>query len=311
MELAKITESGAAVLSFGFAVIVCFGGIGNALDLVTQIKFHKKLLKDSKDILTFSLAIGDFIMSLIITPLAFSSAVAMRWTMGRGGCIAYGLIITWTGLASILQLTCIALERYYTLSHPHAGKIPRKRAIQAVLVCWSIALVASLLPLFGFSRYTFEGFGLHCAIVWRSDILWYVWYCLALLFLFYAIPIVAIGISYCNMFHIVRKICRSAEVTWGSNSQLARQSYAAQVKFTRQSIVVTCGFLMAWTPYAVMSSLQVLTDFKFDNGWYELPSLFAKTANIYNPIIYFFMYKRLRRHVFIMLQEKWKTILPD
>ncbi|CAB4033322.1 melanopsin-B-like, partial [Paramuricea clavata] len=153
------------------------------------MKFHKKLLKDPKDILTFSLAIGDFVISLIITPLAFSSAVAKKWTTGKSGCIRNNMV------------------------------------------------------------------------------------------------------------------CRNAAATWGSNAQVTRHTYTAQVKITKQLVVVTCGFLTAWTPYAVMSSLRVLTDIEFDNGWYELPSLFAKTANIYNPIVYFFMYRRLRQHVFIMLDE--------
>jgi hypothetical protein len=305
MEKYQVSEPVAASLAFLFAVIVCFGGVTNALVLITHIKYHKKLLKDSKDIITFSLACGDFAMSAFVTPLAFSSAVAKKWTTGTSGCVIYGLITTWIGLSSILQLACVALERYYTLSRLNPYNISRKRAIQMIAGCWLIAFVASSLPLFGFSRFTLEGYGLHCSIVWDNS---HVWYCLFLLLFFYTLPMTTIAISYAKMFSVVRKVYRNAAVTWGSNAQVTRQSYAGQMKFTKQLVVVTCGFLIAWTPYAVMSSLRVLTNIEFENGWYELPALFAKTANIYNPIIYFFMYRRLRRHVSMILDEARKSL---
>lgn len=301
----EVPEPVAVFLAFHFAVIMCFGGVTNFLVLITHIKHRKKLLKESKDILIFSLAFGDFVMSLFLTPLTFWSAVAKKWTTGRTGCIIYGLATTWIGLSSILQLTCIAYERWYTLSHINAARFRIKRAIQIISGCWLFAFFASLLPLFGFSQFTLEGYGLHCSIVWEES---HFWYCLFLLIIFYAVPISAMAISYGKMFLVVRNVYRKAGTMWGSNSQVARQSYTAQVKFTKQLVVITCGFLIAWTPYAVMSCLRVLTKIEFDNGWYELPALFAKTVNIYNPVIYFFMYRHLRRHVSMTLNEVYEKV---
>ncbi|CAB3994790.1 melanopsin-like [Paramuricea clavata] len=308
MEQSQVSEPVATILGFVFAVIVCFGGVTNALVLITHTKYHKELLKDSKDILTFSLAFGDLVMSIIVTPLALSSAVARKWTTGRNGCVIYGLMTTWIGLSSILQLTCIAVERCYTLSSLNASNTSRKRATQMIAGCWLISFLASSLPLFGFSQFTLEGYGLHCSIVWKNS---HVWYCLFLLLFFYALPITTIAISYAKMFLIVRRVYRNAAVTWGANAQATRKSYTAQVKFTKQLVVVTCGFLIAWTPYAIMSGLRVLSNIEFENGWYELPALFAKTANIYNPIIYFLMYRRLRRHVSMCLGEAWKKVFQS
>ena len=305
MEFYEVSESVAAALAVSFFVIVCFGGITNALVLITQMKYHRELLKDPKDILTFSLAVGDFVMSSFIAPLALSSAIARKWIAGRDGCVIYGLMTTWIGLSSILQLACIALERYYTLSRVNVTGICRKRAIQVIACCWLLAFLASSLPLFGLSTFSPEGYGLHCSIAWKNS---YLLYCLSLLVFFYALPITAIALSYAKIFSVVRKVYRNAAATWGSNAHVTKQSFAAQVKFTKQLTVVTCGFLIAWTPYAIMSSLRVLTDVKFDDGWFELPSIFAKTSNMYNPIIYFFMYKRLRRRVLLMLHKVWKSI---
>ena len=301
MEQPQVSQALAVLLAFLFAIIVCFGGIANGVVVLTHIKYRKKLLMDSKDVLIFSLAIGDFVMCAVLTPMAFSSAIAKKWTTGENGCIIYGFITTWIGLSSILQLTCIAVERHYTLSCLNADTGGwRKRTIRMITGSWLFAFLASSLPLFGFSKFTLEGFGLHCSIVWNDT---HAWYCLFLLFFFYVIPINTIVISYNMMFRVVRKVYRNAAITWGANSQVTRQSYTAQVKFTKQIFIVTCGFFIAWTPYAVMSSLRVLTNIEFGNGWYELPALFAKTGSMYNPIIYFFMYRRLRRHISMFLNE--------
>lgn len=305
LRMEQVPEPVAIFLAFLFAVIICFGGITNFLVIITHIKYRKKLLKESKDILILSLAFGDCVMSSVITPLAFWSAVAKKWTTGTIGCTMYGLATTWIGLSSILQLSCIAYERYYILSRTNATKFRIKRAITIISSCWLFAFSASLLPLFGFSQFTLEGYGLHCSIVWNKS---HVWYCLFLLVLFYALPISAIAVSYGKMFLVVRQVYRNAAAIWGPNAQVARKSYTAQVKFTKQLVVITCGFLAAWTPYAVMSSLRVLTKIEFDNGWYELPALFAKTVNIYNPIIYFFMYRHLRRCVYMTLNEAYKKV---
>jgi hypothetical protein len=308
MDPSEITEPVAAILTSAFAIIVCFGGVTNLLVVITHIKYRKKLMRDTKDILTFSLAFGDFVMSAMITPLPFSSAIAKKWTTGRNGCVIYGLITTWIGLSSILQLSCIALERFYTLSRLNASRIFRlKRSVQIIASCWLIAFLSSSLPLFGFSQFTLEGYGLHCSIVWKKS---HIWYCMFLLFFFYVLPIITIAISYAKIFLVVRKVHRNAEITWGSNAHVTRQSYRSQMKFTKQLVVVTIGFLIAWTPYAVMSTVRVITDMEFENAWYELPALFAKTANIYNPVIYFFMYKRLRRHVSMILNEA-RNSLPS
>lgn len=303
MEHSRVSEPVAVLLTIVFSVIVFFGGIANLLVLTTHIKYHKKLLQDPKDTLTFSLAIADFVMSALVTPLPLSSAVARRWTTGRKGCVIYGLITMWIGLSSILQLTCIAFERYYTLCRINANRICTIRAIQMIAGCWLLAFVASSMPVFGFSQFTFEGFGLHCSILWKSS---QVWYCSFLLLFFYALPITSIAISYAKMFSVVRKIYHNAAATWGPNAQTTRKTYVAQVKFTKQVIVVTCGFMIAWTPYAILSSVEVLTDIEFDNGWHEMPALFAKTSNIYNPVIYFFMYRRFRRYISMIVNEALK-----
>ena len=307
-EFPSISDQGAVTLAVALAAIASFGGLTNALVVVTHIKFRKKMLKESKDILVFSLAVGDLTMSALVCPFGFSSAVAGTWTTGKVGCVWYGFVTTCIGLSSMLQLAVISVERYYTLSHPNAKPVKRQCIAEIIILSWVIAFAASCLPLFGWSEYTFEGFGLHCSIAWSSERKKYAWYCCSLLVLFFTIPVTAIGISYGKMYLVVRGIFRYARTMWGTNTQVTRRSYMAQVKITKQLFIVTSCFLLAWTPYAVISMLRAFTTLKFAVGVYELPALFTKISNIYNPIVYFFMYKRLRKKAFQTLNDIFKKL---
>ena len=232
-ELPTIPDNGAAALAAAFAVIMSFGGFTNVVVVATHIKYRKKMLKDSKDICIFSLAVGDLFMTSLVCPLGFWSAIAMKWTTGKAGCVWYAFITTWIGLSSMLQLALIALERHHTMSSRTANPTLRKRAVQATVSAWVIALAASCLPLFGWSEYTFEGFGLHCSIAWSSKNRKYAWYCMFLLVFFFAIPITVIGFSYAKTYLIVRRMYRNASTMWGAEAQATRQSYMAQVKISK------------------------------------------------------------------------------
>ncbi|MEE6475100.1 hypothetical protein FKM82_010621 [Ascaphus truei] len=69
---------------------------------------------------------------------------------------------------------------------------------------------------------------------------------------------------------------------------------------TRVSIVICTAFIIAWSPYAVISMWSAC-------GYYVtsltsiLASLFAKSASFYNPMIYFGMSSKFRKDLSILL----------
>ena len=255
------------------------------------------MLSQPKDILVLSLAIGDFAMSLLVVPLGLSSAVSKKWTTGHEGCMWYGFISSWIGLSSMLQLTTIAVERYRTLSQPTPYNISTKLTVQAIAASWISAFVASCFPLIGWSTYAFEGYGLHCSIPWDSSTKNNASYNLFLLLIFFAIPVTTIVLSYVKIYIVVRNLRLNARKIWGDKSPATRVSYEAQVKISKQILIIIAGFLVSWTPYAVVSMLSSFGGFEIPLVYHEIPSLFAKFSIIQNPIIYCFAYKKLRKKV--------------
>uniref|UniRef100_A0A493TJ74 G-protein coupled receptors family 1 profile domain-containing protein n=1 Tax=Anas platyrhynchos platyrhynchos TaxID=8840 RepID=A0A493TJ74_ANAPP len=65
------------------------------------------------------------------------------------------------------------------------------------------------------------------------------------------------------------------------------------------SIVICTAFIIAWSPYAVISIWSAYGH-PVPNLTSILASLFAKSASFYNPIIYFGMSSKFRRDIFIL-----------
>ena len=307
-----IPVGNSVVLALSYAIIVLLGSTSNGLVALTYLKWRGRILTQPKDVLILSLAIGDFVMSSLVCPLGFASAVSRRWTSGHTGCVFYGFFSTWIGLASIAQLSLLAVERYITLSSPTPNVISVKKAFQMVMAAWVVSFLACCLPLFGWSEYTFEGFGLYCSILWDSSSAVDSSYSFFLLVVFFVLPMSAILFSYVKIFFIVRRMYVNADTMWGADAQATKESYEAQVKTSKQLLLMIAGFIFAWTPYAVMAMVVAVFRGEIPLGYHEFPSLFAKTSNIYNPIIYFFTYQSLREKALDLLRCRGNTnvVLP-
>ena len=132
-----ISVEGSIAVAFSFAIIALLGSFSNGLVGLTYLKWRGQILNQPKDVLILSLAIGDFVMSSLVCPLSFASAVSRNRTSGYAGCVFYGFFSTWIGLSSIAQLSLHAIERCVTLSSPTPNVISVKRAFQMVMAAWS------------------------------------------------------------------------------------------------------------------------------------------------------------------------------
>ena len=285
-----------------YCITFVLGSFSNGLIVYTYLRWRKTILSHPQDVLILSLAIGDFMISLFASTLGFSSAIAGRWLWGHAGCVWYAFITTWLSLASIVQLAIVAIERFVTLRNPAPYIASFRQACKAVIATWLLTFLVSCAPLIGWSKYTFEGFGLHCSILWDMNSISSFTYCLFLLIIFYAIPVGAISVSYVKMFGIVRRIYKNADRMWGPRAEATKECYGAQVKLAKQSLLMIGGFMFAWTPYAVVSAVVLFFDAELSFRVTEYPSMFAKTSVIYNPIIYFFTYRRLRMRAMTALK---------
>ena len=309
--LHAISNAEVIVIAILFSIIIVLGCFLNGLVITVYFKWNHILLNQTKDFFILSMAVGDFFMSLLASPFAFSAIISKKWATGPSGCVFYGFITTWSGLSSMLQLTAMAVERCVTLSELTLNTVSKTQAILVIGGCWFLALVASLCPLLGWSKYTFEGYGLHCSILWDSQTADNASYNLFLMVMFFVAPIVVIVVSYVKIYSTVRDIYLNAGETWGSHAYATQESYKAQVKAAKQLLLVIAGFMFAWTPYAIVSTLKIIGGINIPLAYHEYPSLCAKMSSVYNPLIYFFSYRRLRVKAIQILKTGRNPVHPE
>ncbi|KAI8481444.1 hypothetical protein Bbelb_408180 [Branchiostoma belcheri] len=115
----------------------------------------------------------------------------------------------------------------------------------------------------------------------------------------YFIPVAIITFCY---ICIVRTV-RSSRQSLNCSNSSTDDKRGAEKKLTKIAVMVGVGFILAWTPYSLVSLYATFGDLpSLPVILSILPSMFAKSASIYNPIIYFFMNDSFRRDVTAMIK---------
>ena len=102
-----------------------------------------------------------------------------------------------------------------------------------------------------------------------------------------------------------------SSATWHSMSK--KHVYALIIdhiplfRFQRAILLCAC-FIVAWTPYAIFSFITSFFGVEISLELTTLPSMFAKSSTMYNPIIYFFLVKTYREEVKQFLPKRFRRI---
>ncbi|KAF4794934.1 hypothetical protein TURU_097586 [Turdus rufiventris] len=218
------------------------------------------------DYLTFNLAVSDASISVF----GYSRGIIEIFNVFRDD----GFIITsiWTcqvdgfltllfGLASINTLTVISVTRYIKGCHPE-----RDRMYGTCEIDWAKA---------------------NFSTIYKS-------YIISIFICCFFLPVTVMVFSYVSIINTVKL----SHALTGLGDPTDRQRRIER-DVTRVSIVICTAFIIAWSPYAVISIWSAYGH-PVPNLTSILASLFAKSASFYNPIIYFGMSSKFRKDIFIL-----------
>ncbi|KAI2655496.1 Opsin-5 [Labeo rohita] len=223
--------SSSADLSIGILLIITgvVSVVGNGLVLLVYGQRRKKLR--AHELMTINLAICDFGYSLLGAPCLIISSLSHAWIFGETGCMWYGFQGFIFGIGSLITTCLISLDRCFKICSFQYGQwIEKKHASLSVALVWIYTIFWALLPVFGFGSYGPEPFGTSCTINWwrlKSSLNDRV-YIFLIMSLCFGVPTFIIITSY---LAILIKI----------------------------AAVVCSSFLIAWTPYAIVSLYSALT----------------------------------------------------
>lgn len=228
-------------------------------------------------------------------------------------CQFYGFMGGLSGLSSINILTAIAFERCAVIikaNHIQSTKWNTGQTVLMISVPWIYAFLWASLPLFGWNRYTHDETYSVCSFDLTSTSISDRSYIITAGSCAFLIPLVIITSCYTLIFCKVRKYKKrfhkttedlqfSIYVGLKVKPQHSQHLKTAQIGFT--CVVFFC---LAWLPYCIVGWISVFGSYQWVGPKAVLvTSIFAKTAAVYNPIVYAVCHPGLRRRLWYIFEN--------
>ena len=191
-----------------WSTIVLLGVIGNVLVCIAILRRPK--MKTSMNYYLLSLAIADLGVLLIIYPMiVLRYLFPFRWLLGKHACYyLYPTVEIFFG-ASVWSITAIAIERYRNIvgaKRYHIKQRSRVRTFVVIGMVWLASFLVSSVPLYPFMAYhsTLEICYLEWPDVSGTNAV-FLSYSMALVVVWYALPLVIIAFTYVKIKKRVRE----------------------------------------------------------------------------------------------------------
>ena len=142
------------------------------------------------------------------------------------------------------------------------------------------------MPLVGWSSYGIEGIEVSCSLAWNLRTVSNISYIICLFIFSYIAPIVVICFTYYRIWQIIK---RQSQVKISPENQSGHHSNEDRSLHKGVAIVgllTTSLFLLAWTPYAIVSFVSFVNPAAVTLLQATIPALIAKSSVIYFPLVY-------------------------
>ncbi|KAM5247739.1 5-hydroxytryptamine receptor 6 [Ctenodactylus gundi] len=138
---------GSVWVAAALCVVIALTAAANSL-LIALICTQPSL-RNTSNFFLVSLFTSDLMVGLVVMPPAMLNALHGRWVLARGLCRLWAAFDVMCCSASILNLCLISLDRYLLILSPLRYKLRMTpaRALALILGAWSLAVLASFLPL--------------------------------------------------------------------------------------------------------------------------------------------------------------------
>ncbi|KAL2080469.1 hypothetical protein ACEWY4_024262 [Coilia grayii] len=276
----------------GYLLIIAIASVlGNAILIITSLRRFSKL--KAPEFLLVNLALSDLLGAIFMYPLSIVSAFSHEWLGGELTCAYYGLMGFLHGGASITTFMLLAIVRCIISFSAHYPRkwLTRKKLLIIIALVWIHSLWWALMPLWGCGKYGPEPHGLSCTLAWgelrEAGGLSFIFSSFAFMLVFPAIVIVTCYTC------IACRLSSQHRRTEGCR-RMSHQIRVVQ-RVVLMAVLMSAGFLVAWIPYAAVSFWLIFNPTSpLPPVVSLLPTLFAKSATTFNPIILYIMSSHFR-----------------
>uniref|UniRef100_A0A672ZY61 Opsin-5-like n=1 Tax=Sphaeramia orbicularis TaxID=375764 RepID=A0A672ZY61_9TELE len=295
-----LSDQGETIIGVYLLLLGWMSWFGNSI--VLFVLYRQRASLQPTDYLTLNLAVSDASISvfgysrgIIEIFNVFQDSeylISSIWT-----CEVDGFFTLLFGLSSINTLTVISITRYVKGCHPNRARyITQISILISLLLIWINAGFWSGAPLFGWGSYKDRGYGT-CEIDWSKASYSPVYraYIICIFVFCFFVPVLIMLFCYVSIINTVKR--GNALSTDGDLTDRQRK---IERDVTIVSIVICTAFILAWSPYAVVSMWSAC-GFHVPNLTSIFTRLFAKSASFYNPLIYFGLSSKFRKDIAVLL----------
>ena len=301
----------------GFLFLINFISFAGNLLLGIAVIKNPNLRRTVPNMYIITLAVSDFLSSLMGTPFSVASLITGKWPFNNVICQLQGLWILLLCAVSLQTLAITALNRYFRVVRSRVlyQKIFNMKTTKVTIaILWIMALFAPLPYVVAGHDFFFHSGKVFCTYDAESL---HEGYGVYLVLVYIAIPLIIITICYTRVFIAVRQhnlvVLRqrirplNRQLNFGpDNPRLSVE----EVKVTNILLVVVVAFLSCWTPVLVIDLIDFINgDWKLKRPVYVSYTCFGFASTALNPIIYGIMNRTFRTEYFKIFSSVKRFVL--
>ena len=274
---------GDIVLEVTFAILVCLASVlGNVLVVYVINRYSE--MQTITNIFIHNLALTDVLMATLSMPFWITSLYTGKWNLGQEWCEFSASVQQTMGLASLLNLGLIALNRYVKVVKRalYTKFFPSKRVAWLYSgFVWLVSLLLATPPLYGWGKMNFDSDAFICAFNWRNENVSF----LILHAGVFNVTTCAIINSYWKIYRTVKESTDNVNANVVQNSVGAQRFHRTDIDVLKSCFTVVCFFLITWGPMGLVCFI-ITVGGHIPHKVLTVSVYLLFSSSVVNPIIY-------------------------
>ena len=295
----KSRTTKAQIIESLFMFLINFVSFSGNLLLGIAVIRNPNLRRTVPNMYIITLAVSDFLMSLLGIPFSVVSLMVGKWAFNNFICQFQGFWILLMCAVSLQTLAVTAVNRYFRVVRSRAlyQKIFNMRTTKVTIaILWILAFLAPLPYVVAGHEFFFHTGKVFCAHNAESL---YDGYGAYLVLVYVAIPLIIIVTCYTKVLITVRKHNLNFRFRMRARTQSNSSSDSClsveEINVTYILLVVVIAFLTCWTPVLVIDLIDFINaDWKLKRQVYVSYTCFGFASTSLNPVIYGIMNRSFR-----------------
>ena len=267
----------------------------------TWLLVAKPNLRSPSNLLLASLTCSNCILCVLIFPIRLANITGLIRTIDGRVCDIFGFFLQLWWSSNSLTFMFISYDRYQFISKAilYKSVVTTAKVYLCIGVTWVVSVIFSLLPVFGWSCYTFIENEHNCGVDWGKSHSFNI----ATQSVSFFLPCLVCCYCYGQIiYNAQRNTTRLHETGWPSVQNINNKKIISCKKPIKTSIIVIISFLILFLPYVIVSQFHWLVKSKIPGKITVNLSFFSA---VLFPYLFVFRNQLLRKE----LRKLFKRVL--